>query len=400
MLKIAIITGTRAEFGIFRPVLAAIRAHPALHLQLIVTGMHLLKHFGHTIDDIRAAKIPIAATVPMYKESRRSGHWTLDTRGGGHSSPAASLARATAGLAAAYRQLRPDIILVLGDRLEILAAATAALAEQIPIAHLHGGETAPGQWDEQIRHAVTKLAHLHFCATKTSARRLRQMGEDPKTIHVTGAPALDLAIPGCHAVTSAARVGMHAGLSQSHCTASPLLILHPSSPDAALEYRRTLLILHTLRKHFPTPIRAIGPNNDPGHQGIHRAYRASRPHVDLAMSLTQDQYWNLLARSGLLVGNSSSGIIEAASFGVPVINIGPRQTGRERSPNVIDINFSARALSAAIRRVSSDKPFQRRVARRQNVYGTGHASAKIAAILARLATHPISPIKQFHDLHL
>ena len=173
-MKVCVVTGTRAEFGIWRPVLKAIEASKKLRLQLVVTGMHLQAGFGDTVSDILAQGFEIAAEVVMYDPG--------DT-------PAMSLARGTAGMAAAFRELKSDLVMVLGDRLEILAASSAALAEQIPIAHLHGGETAPGQWDEQIRHAVTKMAHLHFCATKTAARRIVQMGEDPQSVHVVGACA-------------------------------------------------------------------------------------------------------------------------------------------------------------------------------------------------------------------
>ena len=160
--NIAIITGTRAEFGIWTPILHALDRSKKLNLQLIATGMHLQKQFGYTLNDIKKSNIPLAAEVTMYKAG---------------DAPADSLARATANLAYAFTHLKPDLVMLLGDRLEMLAAANAALACQLPIAHLHGGETAPGQWDEQIRHAITKMAHLHFPATKNASKRIQQMGE-------------------------------------------------------------------------------------------------------------------------------------------------------------------------------------------------------------------------------
>jgi UDP-hydrolysing UDP-N-acetyl-D-glucosamine 2-epimerase len=372
-LHVAVVTGTRAEFGIFRPVLDAIAGEKSLRMQLIVTGMHLQRRFGNTIDDIRAAGYPIAATVPMY---------------GNSDSPAEALARGTMGLARAYRRLNSDLVFVLGDRLEILAAASAALAEQKLIAHLHGGETAPGQWDEQIRHAISKMAHVHFAATAAAGRRIRQMGENPASIHVTGAPALDLA------TRAAAR--MKATRSRP---VRPLLVLHPSTPDDALEYRHTMLVLRALLGRFPgTPITAVGPNNDPGHRGILRAYRDCREQVQLLMSVPQDLFWGLMHEHSLLVGNSSSGIIEAATFGCAVINIGPRQSGRERSANVLDVPFSPGAISAAIDRVLSDKPLARRIALAKNVYGDGRAAPRIAAALRQIARRPPSPVKRFYDL--
>jgi UDP-hydrolysing UDP-N-acetyl-D-glucosamine 2-epimerase len=287
--------------------------------------------------------------------------------------------------------------MVLGDRLEILAAASAALTLQIPIAHLHGGETAPAQWDEQIRHAVAKMSHIHFCATPNASRRLRQLGENPNSIYRVGAPALD------YATRAAAEMRRSLPRILSPGDFRPLLILHPSSNDDAREFRRASMIITTLAKKFPDfPITAIGPNNDPGHRGILRAYKTHRKKIQLLMSVTQDFFWGLLHEHRLLVGNSSAGIIEAATFACAVINIGPRQSGRDRSGNVIDVDFSAAQISAAIKKALSDPAFKRRVASRKNIYGNGHAAQKIAATLKNLAKKwgpaGIPTIKQFADL--
>jgi UDP-hydrolysing UDP-N-acetyl-D-glucosamine 2-epimerase len=359
--KIAVITGTRAEFGIWRPVLAAIQQSKKLQLQLLVTGMHLQKNFGNTVQDIENANVPIAAKIPMYHANEP---------------PSESLARATAGIAKALRHLQPHLVMVLGDRLEILAAANAALANQLPLAHLHGGETAPGQWDEQIRHAVTKIAHLHFCATKKAAQRIRQMGENPKTIHVVGAPALDLAI-------------QHVK-QQKQKTGRALVVLHPSSPDPNLEEKRARMILQALHARGLQPT-VIGPNNDPGHEGILAAIANTNP----IMSVPQQTFWQLLAGSDLLIGNSSSGILEAATFATPVINIGDRQSGRERNPNIIDTPWNPKAIQAAIQKATS-KQFQKITAKRQNLYGDGQAAQRILKTLESLKP-PIPITKHFHD---
>jgi len=368
-LKVAVVTGTRAEFGIFRPVLRAIEASRKLRLQLVVTGMHLQKEFGGTVRDISAEGFEIAAKVPMYKRG--------DT-------PGQSLARGTAGLAAAFGSLKPDMVMVLGDRLEILAAANAALACQISLAHLHGGEVAPGQWDEQIRHAVTKMAHLHFCATKKAGERILQMGEDPTSVHVVGAPALDLAMD---FVNNFWRTE-----GRDEAVRSVLLLLHPSSADEALEERRTRMVLHSLRGQR---VVVIGPNNDPGHRGILRAYERAR--VKVATSLPQEFFWIRLAMSDIMVGNSSSGILEAATFAIPAINLGDRQKGRERNPNVIDIPWNAgtQGIAAAIQKSRSSR-FQKTLACRDNLYGDGHAAARIVRVLEAVIP-PISAVKRFHD---
>ncbi|HVX86275.1 MAG TPA: UDP-N-acetylglucosamine 2-epimerase [Phycisphaerae bacterium] len=377
--NIAILTGTRAEFGIWTPILHALQKSKNLRPQLIVTGMHLQPQFGYTIRDVEASGIPIEAVVDMYRPD---------------DPPAASLGHAVTRLGAELAVLKPDLLLLLGDRLEMLAAANAALVSHIPIAHLHGGETAPGTWDEQIRHAITKLAHRHFPATNRAAQRIQQMGEDPKTIHVIGAPALDtlaafLTSSPCHPVT----------LSNP----SALLLLHPSSPDDALEQKRTSLLLRALRA-ANIPFTAIGPNNDPGHTGILRAYTAAK--IPLTMSLSQPDFWQLLTQASLLIGNSSAGIIEAASFALPVINLGDRQKGRERNPNILDVPWSRtagvspaslRPIQSAIRFALTNKPFRKKIAQRKNLYGDGHAASRLLKILERLPL-PLPTTKSFHDL--
>jgi len=370
-MKIAVVTGTRAEYGIWCPVLNAIEKAPGLALQLVVTGMHLQKKFGHTIDHIKADGRQIAAAVPMY----RTGE-----------SPARGLSRGTAGLAAAFAKLNPDVVMVLGDRLEILAAATAALTQHRIIAHLHGGETAPGQYDEQIRHAVTKMAHLHFCATKVARRRIVQMGEDPRRVHVVGAPAID-SVHGygtCYTGKPADR--------------QPTLLLHPTSPDAALERSRALMLIDLLLSRFEAPILAVYPNNDPGHQGILSAYAERAASLDLASSRPQYFFWKLLVESGLLVGNSSSGILEAATLGCAVVNIGDRQAGRERSGNVLDVSWKKAEIARALDRVLSDAAFHRLIMRRRNVYGDGRAAGRIAGVLKSLNPKTFPRTKRFVDL--
>jgi len=376
--NIAIITGTRAEYGIWEPVLRALQESKKLRPQLVVTGMHLQNQFGATVRIIEATSpVGIAAKVRMYQ---------------GNESPADSFARATAALAKTFRNLKPDLVMVLGDRLEILAAASAALAERIPLAHVHGGETAPGIWDEQIRHAVTKMAHLHFCATRTARQRILQMGEDPRSVHVVGAPALDWAV---HEAKLNQR--LHARKAGHY---DPLLLLHPSSSDEALEYRRAKMLIKLIRDQFPSTspsgkLTVIGPNNDPGHRGILRACN-ERNDIKLQMSFSQNGFWISLHMHGLLIGNSSAGIIEAASFGCPAINIGDRQKGRERSPNVLDVPWNESAIRRALHKATKDLAFRRSIAKRKNVYGDGHASAQIFKILESLK-FPIPTTKRFHS---
>ncbi len=392
-LRICVVTGTRAEFGIWMPVLRAIRESKLLELKLVVTGMHLLKAFGETVKEIEQSGFEIAAHVPMYENEKSAASRPKSEVG----AAAQSLARGIEGLAEAYRQVGADLVMVLGDRLEMLAAASAALAGRIPLAHVHGGETAPGIWDEQIRHALTKMAHVHFCATPTAGRRIVRMGEEPARVHVVGAPALDDAAHFVREYRDFAR-GRSYMNPPSIIGPKPLLLLHPSSADARLEYARARMAVRVLlRKFGRRNLLIVGPNNDPGHRGILRAYRELR--LPVYMSLDRDKFWVALFVCGLLVGNSSSGIIEAATFGVPVVNLGDRQAGRERCGNVLDVGWEegAAGIERALRRVLTDKAFARRVARRKNVYGDGKARGRIVKVLEKIAREGLPLEKRFVD---
>jgi len=375
-MKVAVVTGTRAEYGIWRPVLRALGATRGLGVQLVVTGMHLLPEFGGTVREItrdgRREGWSVAARVPMYQKGDE---------------PAESLARGIAGMARTLGRLQPDLVFVLGDRLEILAAACAALTRRVPIAHLHGGETAPAQWDEQIRHAVTKMAQLHFCATEAARERILRMGEDPRRVHLVGAPALD------EARVFLKREGKRATAAAPGPRA--LVVLHPTSPDESVEFARARMMLGALGAAGIRDVLASGPNNDPGHRGILRAYRAAG--VPMVMSLTQQEFWREMASRRILVGNSSSGIIEAATFRCAVVNIGDRQGGRERNGNVLDVPWKAQGIRAALRRVLSDRAYGRRVASGENLYGDGGAARRIARIVRGVDLAALRAPKQFCD---
>ncbi len=351
--NITVVTGIRSEYGIWRPVLERIAASRALNLSVVVTGVHLLKNFGHTAQQVHDDGWPMVIEVPMYR---------------GAEPIAESLSRATVGMARAFDQLKTDVVMVLGDRFEIFAAASAALTQQRVIAHVHGGEVAPAQFDEQIRHAVTKMAHLHFCSTRLSRQRIIQMGENPKYVFATGAPALDAA--------EACWQAQHHDIA---IEPGAVVILHAQSPDEQQEYRRARMLLAALGKAGLNQLDVLGPNNDPGYRGILRAYEDAG--VKVTMSVPPSLYWGMLMRRGVLVGNSSSGIIEAATFGCRVLNVGDRQKGRERSPNVVDVSWSPSAIAAGLRKMLWDKAYQGVVARRKNVYGTGHAAEKMIPVL-------------------
>lgn len=348
---ICFVTGTRAELGLMRSVLESVRKDRRLRLRVVATGMHLSARHGRTIETFTADEI---------------APW----RG---RSPAIATGNAVAALARIFAKMRPDVVLIVGDRVEALAAATAAHLSGIAVAHVHGGDRALGQVDDCLRHAISKLAHIHFPATAQSAGRLKKMGEDTWRIHRVGSPGID----DIHRIATAApdRLARHK---------FALLLLHPVDADEAVEFRRARMILNSLLRCGIPRIVIIYPNNDPGHGGIIRCWRKHargerfivRPNVERAVFL------GLLRDAAMLVGNSSAGIIEAGSFATPVVDIGPRQTGRQRGRNVVNVPYQRERIDAAIGRAwRGGHPTRRRAV---NIYGGGNAGRKIAAILGGL----------------
>jgi len=369
--KILYISGTRADYGLMRPVLAEIQRRPGLELHVAATGMHLMPEFGNTLNDIRrdgfACHVVEAAHERDTKESM-----------------ALFIACFLQGLVPLAIRLCPDIILLLGDRGEMLAGAIAGAYLGIPVVHIHGGEvTATG--DESARHAITKLAHIHLPATAGSARRIIAMGEDPAHVIVTGAPGLDAVrdVRPSAAREAARRCGIDPEKSFLLVVQHPVP-LEPGNPAAQME--ATLEAACS----FPHPVLVVYPNADAGGRamiGIIGKY-ADAGKVKAFASLGHVDYLSLLSLASVLVGNSSSGIIEAPSFGVPAVNIGTRQAGRERGENVIDCGYGRQEIAAAIRHSLTDEAFRKKVKSAANPYGTGESSRTIAGILE---TFPLTP---------
>jgi len=366
--RVLYVSGTRADFGLMQRTLAAIAADPRLELGIAVTGMHLLKAYGHTVGEIEAAGLPVVAHIPV----------VLDGSGG------AVMARAMAAqlesLVGVCEQWRPDLLLVLGDRGEMLAAALAAVHLMIPVAHVHGGERS-GTVDESVRHAISKLAHLHLVATEGSRQRLIRMGEQPDQIWVTGAPGLD-GIGAGAARGAAARAAWCQ--AQGFDPARPLLLVlfHPVLQEAATASQQAEALLEGIAQAAPdAQLLVLAPNSDAGAAAIAQVWRERLPALGLAhrqlTHLPRSAYLEALALVDALVGNSSSGIIEAASFDLPVVDVGSRQQARERSANVRHARADPAAIASALQAALS--------AGRQpvtNVYGDGQAAARIGEILA------------------
>ncbi len=358
MRRIAYVSGTRADFGLMSRTLAAIDAARDLDLGLVVTGMHLSPDHGHTIDEISAAGLRIAARVPI----------ALVPASG------ATMARGIGTMISAFVDQfeveRPDIVLLLGDRGEMLAGALAALHLNIAVAHIHGGERS-GTVDEPVRHAISKLSHIHMTATEQARDRLIRMGEHPERVHVTGAPGLDafaaLSLPTRETVAKTHDLDPSKPLA--------LMVFHPVLQEAASAGSDAAAILTALAATGCQTL-ALMPNADAGSVAVRAALEAarSRPELTLLAHLPRPSFVAAMAVADVMVGNSSAGIIEAASFGTPVVNVGRRQHLRERNDNVRDTDVAGAqsAISAALA--------GGRYARR-NIYGRGDAADRIVSVL-------------------
>ena len=355
---IAVVTGTRAEYGLLEPVLDAIDVHPMLTCSLIVSGSHLLPEVS-TRDEIMN-KRSVHAEVYMQQPGRV-----------GRGEDAQAVARGIEGCIKAYDNMLPDIVLVLGDRIEAFAAASAASIGGYTLGHIHGGDRAEGVADEAMRHAITKLAHIHFPATLKSANRIQKMGEHLERIFMVGSPAAD----GMHAITPMSDESYaHLGSPRT------LFLMHGTGAESDQEFSAAKNVIEACIASGP--VLAIAPNTDSGSEDVMRALRECGDRVLIKNHLPRNQFLSLLKRVDALVGNSSAGLIEAAILGCPSINVGSRQNGRERANNVIDV------LDANISEVCSAIDEAGKLCKGiHHPYGDGHSGEQIAEVLV---TVPIS----------
>jgi UDP-hydrolysing UDP-N-acetyl-D-glucosamine 2-epimerase len=355
--RVLVVTGTRAEFGLLEPVMRAVDAHADLELRVAATGAHLLAP-ARTIEEVRE-RVRIDAVVEMQRPGETSR--TDDAR---------ALGRGILGFADAIEALHPAWVVVLGDRIEALAAASAASVGGIPVAHLHGGDRAEGVADEAMRHAVTKLAHLHLPATPASAERIIRMGENPELVCAIGSTAID----------ALASVAPMADDEFAECgSPEALFLMHPIGRDDEAERRAAGAALSALSGRRTL---ALHPNHDPGRLGIIAAIRDAG--VLESQHLARDRFLALLRRlagsGGLLVGNSSAGLIEAAALRLPAVNIGERQGGRERASNVVDAEETRESAAAAIERALA---IERDAI--EHPYGDGRAGERAAERIAAVS---------------
>jgi GDP/UDP-N,N'-diacetylbacillosamine 2-epimerase (hydrolysing) len=363
MRKIIYITGTRADYGLMRSTLFAISRDPRLELQLIVTGMHLDEAYGKTHSEIE------------YDEFEIAGYVETDLAGADLSFMARAIGTMVIGFSSLLEREQPDIVLLLGDRGEMLAGAIAALHLNIPIVHMHGGERS-GTVDDPVRHAVSKLSHYHFTATKDAAIRLVRMGEREDRVMCVGAPGIDNLKD--QAKLDRKECLENVGFSEDRLVA--LMVFHPVVQEMAEGPRQTREIINALLE-LQFQIIVMTPNSDLGGNEILHTLKVLSSHSDVRVfnHLPRGDFLSWLANVDVMIGNSSSGIIEAATFGTPVVNIGKRQMLRERNANIIDVEPDCAQISMALGEVIKRGRFNS-----TNVYGDGATAPRITSLLATI----------------
>jgi len=369
--KILYISGSRADYGLMRSVLSAIHHHSSMELHVAVTGMHLMPEFGSTFKEIKKDGYSCHVINAIHQE---------DTKG----SMALFIGLFIQEFIPLVKNLKPDVIMVLGDRGEMLGGAIVGAYMGIPVVHIHGGEVT-STVDEFARHAITKLSHIHLPATEESAQRIIKMGEDPRHVFVVGAPGLDQ-------IRLIQSVPTKETIDRYHIDpGTPIIIVlqHPvplEPGDPAFQMDQTMKAVFDL----DCQIFVIYPNADAGGREMIEVIKKyeSNTKIRTFQSLDTLDFLNLLKISSVLVGNSSSGIIEAPSFGVPAVNIGSRQQGRQKGENIINTGYNSHEITKAIDRALHDNDFKRKVKTANNPYGVGDSSRKIVEILKNIVITP------------
>lgn len=385
-MKVAAVTATRAEFGLLAGLLKEIHESPRLELQLIVTGTHLLEEFGHTVQEIHSAGIPISRTVNEISHANTG----LDV--------ANQVGAGVMGFSKVFSELQPDMIVILGDRYEMLAASVAAFFLGIPILHIHGGEVTEGAFDDSIRHAITKLATIHCVAHEDYRRRVIQMGEHPDTVHVVGS----LGAEGAETIVLKERGVLEKELGIAIRQTLLLVTFHPITAGDESSTRGAEELVAALHNFTDATVVFTIPNGDPGHTDVELVFRrevAKHPGSwHFFESLGQENYWSMMAEASAVVGNSSSGILEAPSFGVPTINIGNRQKGRIFAPSVINCDPKKLDIQAALETVLSTS-FRSTVQQNSNPFSRPGTVESIISTIRSSQQGP-APGKSFFDIPL
>ncbi|UUX92257.1 UDP-N-acetylglucosamine 2-epimerase [Methanoplanus endosymbiosus] len=373
--KICVVTGTRAEYGLLKPIIKRIKQDTDLSLQLVVTGTHLLPEYGNTIDLIYQDGFTINAKVPVV------------IAGDNKEVLPHSIGHGIIGFSQVFEILKPDIVLVLGDRYEIFAAAVAASYSGKVLAHIHGGDKLRGGFDEYTRHAITKISHIHFAATEKSAERIIKLGEIPENVFVVGSPSIET----IKSTDFLSKDDLCEKLDLDNNLGIMLFVLHPISTSPESAAKEIDIVLDSIID-FNFQIVLIYPNVDPGSKQIINAiegYSYKYPEkIKIFKNLPHKDYLNVMKIADIMIGNSSSGIIESSAFKIPVINIGHRQEGRESSENVINVNYSKEDILKSIEKCLYDEEFMNKVNNCLNPYGEGNTSIIISNVLKELNIEP------------
>lgn len=383
MKKICVVTGTRAEYGLLRWVMEGIRKSPSLELQLIATGMHLSPEFGLTVEAIEADGFQVDRKIEMLLSSDTSVGITK------------SMGLGMIGFAEALAELRPDLVLVLGDRYEIFSVAATAMIARVPIAHLHGGEATEGLIDESIRHSITKMSHLHFVAAEDYRRRVIQLGEQPAHVFNTGG----LGVDNIKRLKLLARDELEESIDFKMGSRNLLITFHPVTLERNSSAAQMRELLEALVDQTSTGLIFTMPNADTEGRVLFQQiedFCARHPHAKAYTSLGQLRYLSCIRHFDGVVGNSSSGLAEVPSFKKGTVNIGDRQRGRLRAASVIDCEPARESIGAAIEMLFSSE-FKAKLSSTENPYGNGGASEAIVKVLEQRSLDDLLK-KRFYDL--
>lgn len=381
--KICVVTGTRAEYGLLKPLIKALETDPTFHLQLVACAMHLSPEFGKTIHEIEKDGILVNKKIECLLSS--------DSAVG----VAKSIGLANLGFADAFEDLKPDLLILLGDRTEILAAATTAMVFGIPIAHIHGGETTEGAYDEGIRHAISKMSHLHFASTEAYRKRIIQLGEQPDKVFNVGAIGLD----SIKKLNLLSKEEFEKSIEKKLAKRNILITYHPVTQEKSTASIQFQQILKSLDKLEDTFLIFTHANSDKDGRIINQMieqYVIGNPDKSCAYkSLGQLRYLSALQYVDVVVGNSSSGIIEVPYFKIPTINIGDRQKGRIMSESVIQVDNDEDDIDRALQ-LAFDHHFLDKCKRMKQLYGNGKATQQILTTIAQ--NKEVNLKKSFYDI--
>lgn len=387
LFSICVLTTTRADYGILRPLLFKLREDPSLDLRVAVTGTHLSAVFGMTVREIEADGLPIDARIPILREDD-----------GEASDMSREMARAMEGFGDYFHARRPDLLVVLGDRYEAFAVSAAAVSVCVPIAHLHGGEATEGLLDECFRHCITKMSYLHFTATEAYQTRVIQLGEDPARVYNVGGLGVENALHTAFLSPEELEASLNFPLFQKPYVVTTF---HPVTLELGSAGRQIEELLSAIAERTDLNFLITKSNADTGGREINErldAFAEKHSHCRVTASLGMRRYMSALKYAHCVLGNSSSGLSEVPSFGIPTINIGDRQRGRIQADSVINCRPEKEDILRALEKACS-QDFRRVAADAVNPYGDGSTSGKICGIIKdTLRSGKIDLKKKFYDI--